>query len=498
MLVEIDKLIRAGQIAEAESQLSELKVADLSRDQLSHVANLYRRSGKPEDALRVLRHYVRPKSKSPQKAHIEEVFEYAVSLIKLGAINEGCKLLEPISGKEHPDKYLHLAFAHISLWDYHQASQLLEEYRRHPKITSYSRLIAEVNLLSCYVFLGQDAASEELLATLISQTQSPDYKRLWSGVFRSKTQLHLIKGEISQAKMALAESYSSVESRSALDDLLFEKWSAIIQLHESGPCEQMKEILNALKIKALELQHFETLRDLDFYEALHFKEQRQIFHVFFGTPYESYREKIRASYRKLHGRELDIPPVYTRFLLPPNFSGKPHGAGSLHIANGINTFSKASLVPGQLLQSFLKLLSRDFYKPVGIYQVHQELFQEHFFNETSTVTKIRQLVHRLNTWFKENSIPLEVHSRKAFFHLTAKVPLNLIFTENPAFDPRLEKLSLDLKKAFGKKYFTVKEVAKYLKMPHRTATTYIRKAHQAKLIERDGAGPKTKYQLIES
>lgn len=496
-LADIDKLIQAGQIEESKALLSAINSKKVGREDLNYLANLLRRTGQADESLKILRPFVRPKSKTPQKATISEIFEYAISLISLGAINEGTKLLEPISEKEHPEKLLHLAFARIFLWDYSGAANLLENYTSLSKDNNYSLLVAKVNLLSCYVYLLEYEKSEKLLNFLLEKTHDIHHKRLKCSIYRFKTQLHLSKNEIDLAKEALEKSQTYTESKDSLDNLLYEKWTAIIQLQAFGPTQQAHANLLTVRAKAHTLQSIETIRDIDFYEALYFNDKEKLLFVYFGTPYESYRNKIIKSYKRLHKTDFLIPPTYSRLINPEkgNNKNETKAAGSLKIHNGVNSFSKETLRSGQLIQSLLALLSSDFYKPVELYKIHNDLFANDYFNALSTVTKIRQLVHRLNSWFKESHIPLEVHSKKGFYNLAALKPIEIHFSLEKAPDIKIEELFSKLKNKISDKTFSSKEASKILQIPYRSFMEYLREAHTSNIIEKIGSGPKSKYQF---
>ncbi len=493
-LIEIDKLIQAGEIEESKIRLAAIRPLRLPREQLSYFANLLRRTGQADEALKVLRTFVRPKSKTPQKALVGEVFEYAVSLISLGAINEGCKLLEPISAEEHPEKLLHLAFARISLWNYEAATEILEKYLAVTPLNSYPRLIGSVNLLSCYVYLEYDK-SEQLIEELLSQTHDQKHKRLRCSIFRFKTQRHLSKNEIPQAKESLEQSMAYVESGSSIDALLFEKWRVITELQEHGPSLKVRGALNALRPKAEELQSVETHRDIDFYEALYFDDREKLLSVYFGTPYKSYREKIIQSYQRHFQRSFTVPETYTRTLRPLRSEGQQKVKGTIRIDNGANSFSQEKLRPGQLPQALFRLLVSDFYKPVELYKIHNDLFTEHFFNSSSTVTRIRQLVHRLNVWFDEALVPLQIHSRKGFYTMNPSEVVDIVISPERAINAKLEQFCGDLRKVFEENQFTSKEAAKSLQIPYRTFMEHLQEAMQASLIVKYGLGPNSKYCL---
>ena len=91
-LEEIEGLISAGQSARARKLLEGLRVSKIPRNRMSTVANLCRRVGLAELALKILKSVVRS-SNSQVKAKANEVVVYAQALSSIGGSEEAIRLL---------------------------------------------------------------------------------------------------------------------------------------------------------------------------------------------------------------------------------------------------------------------------------------------------------------------------------------------------------------------------------------------------------------------
>ncbi len=492
-LSEIETLVREGKTSEAIKEIQAVKRSTVTRQEVALFANINRRLGKTHTAIKALRPFVRASSKNPQQASISEKLEYSMALIKLGAVSEGLRILDKISSDEAPLKLLYSAFGLISHWDYEQAAEVLEAYCAHPQADSYQLQTAKANLLSCYAFASNQKQSEPLVEELLSSTRASQSILLKRHILLQATQIHIFNGQWELARKRLDEVKASLDSDDkGLDLLLLLKWNLVLDLFINGGTPELKERFYSFRARAADYSNSEMSRDLDFYEALFFKDEKLMIHLYFGTRYSSYKEKIKTNFKAQHNRELQIPEEYEWNLTDDSSAAN---AGWLRIQDGRNSYSEDFLKKNQMNQKLLSLLSGDFYKKPNLYQIHDELFDEDFFNPNSTPKKIRQAVYRLNQWLHSSKIPVEVNSKAQFFSLNAQQPIRIIISSSGGSDPTLKSFCKTLKNYFSDKEFTSKEAAIKLDIPRRTISHTLKQCIGENLITQTAFGPSSKFKV---
>ena len=58
----------------------------------------------------------------------------------------------------------------------------------------------------------------------------------------------------------------------------------VLMLKQKGPKPEILRRISQLKNQALQLKHWEGVRDLDFYTACATEDEKLFHHLFFGTP----------------------------------------------------------------------------------------------------------------------------------------------------------------------------------------------------------------------
>ncbi len=488
---KIDDFIKSAQISNATEEFSKINARTLTRAELTPYANLARRLGKSNEAIRVLRQFVRPKAKVPMEATSEEKLEYAMALIKLGALNEGIKLVETVDGKQFPDRYLFASFAHISEWQYQEASVLIEKYIEHPEVTEYSVLVAKVNLLSCYIFTGNYDKAETLIQNLLSHTDNDVVTKARRTIFLSAAQLHILRKDFNNAQKNIDAAFALMSTQNSIDSVVLQKWNWILNVNKFGPLKKYLDELKTIRANARNFSSPEALRDIDYQQGLYFSDTKILNHVYFGTPFLSFKEKIKKSYQRIHNTPFEPSEEYVWDLSQD--IGEKNEVNFLNVQDGANSFSSHQLRPGSSCQRFLQILARDFYRPLSTYQVHNLLFEESFYNPNSTPKKIHQASYRLNQWLEEANIPATVFMKKSFFYIEQTQKFSLIIDNKPRSDPRVIEFCESLFVEFAENWFSSTDASRKLNLPRRTMTLNLKLAADEGLLIKMGAGPTTRF-----
>ena len=175
---EMDQAIRAGKASHVPTLVRKLSQSKIRREDRAPLAAIAWRVNLPFIGVKLLNPLVRPTSKKPVNPTPFEKEEYGVSLIKVGAIEEGRKILEDLEPAAQPRSLLYRAFAHIAQWEYQQSIPLLEQYLGQSNLENYPRLVGEANLAAALVYERKFTASERLLKRFVKKCRDENHQLL--------------------------------------------------------------------------------------------------------------------------------------------------------------------------------------------------------------------------------------------------------------------------------------------------------------------------------
>ncbi len=462
----LDQKIRTGQVRQARREL-ELRLQEpVERPFLSEVAALCRRTGLAERSVKLLAPWVRPNVRTVVQATDAEKGEYAAALIQIGADLEGTRLLESVNPQHFPRALFFRALALFSRWDYLPAIPLLERYVSIPTLTPYDRLIGEVNLTAAQVACDQNAPR---LPELIARTHEQGLHLLHTNLLEIQAQSLITQGRTEEAADALNRASSFLREIGQTDALFLKKWKAVLERDERALLRVRKEAEIA--------RHWETVRDCDFHLG------RKLEHLYFGTPFEAFRERIQTHHRF-------VPPEHLDWTL-----GK-RGASRTPL---IDPQHCPGLKPGQILQRLLLALARDFYRPMRLPALHSALFPDRHYNPTSSPTVIHQAIRRFRAWAEEQEIAIRIREHAGTYRLEGEVTLRL--TRQPASTngatARLGSFLETLRaQSSAPEQFTHIDAMKWSGLSSRSTHRLLQVALTSGLLARTGAGKGTRYRLL--
>lgn len=490
-----ENLVREGQGAQVRRDLRRLNLAKVPREEVFQVANLANRLGASDLTLRILNPIVRaPKGQSTPKSPAE-VSEYAWGLARVGSFKEAADLLESIDDETTPKALLYRAFVAIFQWEYREAIGFLKEYLRRADLDDYNRTIAEVNQAACHIFIEENADARKLLERLRETCEEKNYKLLSGNVQELLAQVAMHEGNYQEALDLLDRGAASLADVKGLSEFFIRKWRVIVELKQSkeGALNGLQDIRN----EAISLEHWESVRDCDFYRATYSKDEDILRFLYFGTPFHSYRKRLEHFIGENPFKDTDnfawIPN-----LADPKLAGSTNGSIDIFDVFAGTFANRAQLKKGQVLHRLLQVLSRDYYRPCRVGVIFSEVFPDEFYNPVTSPDRIYKSIRRLRKWFKEKQVPLEVLERHGQYRL------NLTSTDRPvallvrAVQPKSVELGESSKLAelfaeFGTRPFSTKEAAKLLEVNHATISRLFQAPLQDGRLQRLYSGPKTKY-----
>lgn len=153
IISHIESLVIAGNLKESRELFESVNPKHIPRPSVFRFAELACRIQFPLYALKALHLIINPKNTFAKPATTQERMIYASALLKLGALNEALAILESLDSQEQPDVLFYKALSSFHQWNYLDSIPLWEEFIKSDKITSYRRLVAQMNLAAAYVYI---------------------------------------------------------------------------------------------------------------------------------------------------------------------------------------------------------------------------------------------------------------------------------------------------------------------------------------------------------
>lgn len=469
LLQQCEQDIRDGNAKAAADRLAKLTGSRIPRDWRLPVAKMCRRSGLLEMGLSILAPIAYPKTLA-EAASPAEVAEYAILLLRSGAAPEAIRLLESVDATQAPEGLLYQAFGHCHRWDYATAIPLFEEYLGFG-LDSASRLVGQTNLAIAFVETRQHERALRLLEENLLLAEDVGHRQIQSICHSLCADVFTHERDLEKASrcLILAEKVISAGSLSAdsNDQFFVTKRKLIVEGLRSAdlkPIERMREL-------AIKNRDWESVRLADL-NVLKIKYDRRLFvHLYFGTPYEGFRDLIAT--------EFNDRPTQSMYILGDKQSPR------LDLRSG-QLVGRAVLVPGRTAHQMVEVLLRDFYLPLRIGSLFSALCPDEHFTPASA-DRVRQSVSRTRKQLAKAKIPLRIGERDGFYFavldgdISIRIPLQRQSVE-------LEKLQFEklAQALMSEPTFTAKQATAKLDLSKSTINRTLNWGIEKGLIERMG------------
>ena len=471
--------IEVGQIVEVRDLIQEtLKREKIPRESLANVCELLRRVGDSAKGVWLLHPLVRGSRKTPPDATSAELVEYAGCLANIGARDEARSILRNIDSHLYPQTDLFTAFTYFSEWNYEEAIPALLRYCDHPKIQNYQRLIGQINLLAAFVQTGKYELAEKLLQEFWKSCDEKKHQLLLMNSLEIGAQNYFFKGENKKALHRLQKSEQLLSSGESLNRLFVDKWKHIVQLSEKRKPEALEE-RTALIQRAKTFNHWETLRELDFYWGTLTRDPLMLQKVFLGTPYPLYKQKFlqrntssleTVMTTKFHwtpDENFDLPKKEIKVLSQPTF-GKPES----------------------VINRTFQILCSDFYQPFNVVSLHSGVFPERHYNPFSSPTLVHQSLFRLRAELKKQLPGWKILEKQERFSIVAPMTQAMEMKESKDSNSILCDQLSQLENSF-----TLLEAEALLKIRRRTLQRHLARLTRLGLLNSIGATKDRKFSL---
>ncbi|MCB0420834.1 MAG: hypothetical protein KDD61_07550 [Bdellovibrionales bacterium] len=486
LMSQLETLSRVGEGIKVRKVLSELNISRIPRPYKLGFANIARRNHQAFLALRILNTTVLARNPLSEPPTTEEIAEYSVSLLNIGATREAKNLLRDLNDQEFNQVLLYRSFVAFTEWNYAEAVPWLKKFIRQER-DEYQKVIGQVNLAAALNFTGDFNRSQRLLKIILSSTEKHGYHLLRGNALELSALAAIGLKDYGLAKEYLSFAANHLKNVRNLTDFYVKKWGVILSLYKRVSNQSLEE-LSRLKREALVLRNWESCRELDYFKSLFTKDQTLFTHVFFGTPYPAYRKKM-------------LEEKWTNWCLPTEYIYKSEVVVEeerevFDLAIGQCDSKEIFLEPGQLMHNCLILLVSDFYRPRALGSLFSELFPDEVFNPNSSPDRIYQLIRRLRVWIKKNRLPISLLESQGFYSIELKGNLALRVPEEIKLASKESVLMEKLVSHFGKKAFTAADASRLLNLSRTSLQRFLTWAQLRKCIEKQGSGPKLYYKIL--
>lgn len=454
---EISKFIEVGELIKAKEIALEINKDNIPRPVLVEYCSLLRRLGLSHQVIEVLNPFVRPKARSLKKATELELVEYSGALVRLGLTSEAFSILKDVDKEKAPRAYLIQGFAHIAESNYENANEsFLGFLNRKKRGTEYEDLIAKINLLQGYTFLGDRESANQLIQELKVLLNPEKHKFLYVALLEFESEILRQNEKYDEALELVEKGIELLGSSETVDELLIFKQKAIILASHNRDIS----LLHDARKRAQKLGHIDTIRECDLYLGVLNKDKELLKRLYWGTPYQYYRKRVLdLAAGLLNKKELE---TY-------QFSGSPGEIIELENIRGLKT--------GQLPHRLLKILLSDLFAGQSKISIFNKLFSGEHYSPTHSSNRVQQILQRLKRVIEGENLPFAIQEKSGFFSIVATRPITL--TLQSTAQP-------ELKKVFGSRWFSVREVEAYYQVSWRTAHRRVKELDLEGQLEKRG------------
>jgi hypothetical protein len=482
LLKRAEERIVAGQIRQAAEVLDKIKPTSVARNYLCRVAQLLRRVGSYDAALRLLMPIVRPKAKLVNPASNAEKAEYAICLQRFGSLEEARDLLNEIPEDAVPDALLYKAIFHFPNWEYAEAVPHLERLIAITAKGSYLHQVGCLNLSAALVTAEKYQEAESVLSELRQATADAGRLLLFCNALEVSAQAAIFSGRFAMARDFLNSAESVLSGVKTFDRLWLIKWRAILNAIENKEPAFLAPAREEAKLK----QHWETHRELDFISCKIRYDADLARKLYYGSAAPRYRERI--------ARHIEIPSSPHIYVLKDR-EYRSEAEGAVHCMKDLTGQLSAGDLPNLVL---LNLLS-DAYRGLRSGQIHSRLFPGDFFNPYTSLDRVHQVIKRVRTEAEEQIKGLEIEHVDGVYSLdltALKTPIEIppAFPELSGLNVKLQSLSLSLRS----EVFDSKDVQKVFSLSRAAANRLISAWRENEAVKPEGNPRSPSYRIKKS
>ena len=493
ILHSLEAGLRAGGVSKVRKALLTVNISKLKREELLQVSNLARRAGVPLIALRALGSIVHQNREIHSPATVEELASYAIALHKVGASGEAQMLLKPLNGKTHPQVLLYRAFVHFSKWEYREPIHDLQQFIEAKGLSSYERLVGQLNLAAAFVTEELYTDAETLLSNIFSIAKQHSFSAVYSSALELSAQLSYARRDFQRGLKYLTEARELTEAQTEAQLAWVDKWQCLIELAQHGVTSSGLDRLHKIRAASILRGDSETCRECDLREAILSQNLDLFVRVYAGTPFSAYRKRMFRLWTPMSSL-----PQTLRWTPPGSLVG--HGELDLQLGR---TNTGIEVKPGQSTHRLLWAMSLDFYRHSSVGSLFHVLFADQYFDPETSRDRVQAIIYRSREWLQQNKITLSIQMRHANiggqYYLESSPNFGLrVFCERGHAPPTNEEVMLSrIETTWSQNKFTASEACKKLGLSLGTVVSILNWGQERNLVQKIGQRRQTQYLILK-
>lgn len=484
-LSEIEQSIVSGQHEMSRDLLKKYSPLFGPREYATQLAELSLRANMPLYALKKLHKYAMPENTLLQPTDLEKTI-YASALYHLGSVQDAQDILKHIDLEKNPEARFHLARSYMHIWDYSSAVTHLGAYLRQGQFDDYRRLCTRVNLAAALISVSRLDEAEAELKDVLTICEASQHTLLEGNCYELLGQIFFFKNLHEQSLEFLKSAEAKLKNQAGWYLLFVHKWILLNEMALGRSHQELSPKIDKLRSEAIELEQWNTLRDLDFFWAVFTSDDQLKAKVVFGS-----NKHFVNSRNRFH--DITDATKLKQFLWVPH----QVDMAQIEIAENqdfifdIEEYNCNALI----VKTFYALVS-DLYEPTKLGEIFAQVYKGEVFNPLTSPGRVLKLLKRLDGWFIQNGIPLRVFFKKSAFEIrgakNCKVLIRKIKNENTVL-PEFRTLQEVLKG----KHLNIKTICSGMESSESTVLRLINKALEQGFVAKDGTGKNTRYYLAK-
>jgi hypothetical protein len=471
-LDELDQLIKNGEARGVAEHLRAVDAERIPRRHLARLSGTALRVGEPKLAFLWLR---------PYELVPAEKIQYAMTLKQMGAPQVALRIFAELEGPSLPEAWLYGAVTLFTQARHSEAIPKLESYLSIDTLTAYQKLIGRLNLATALLFECRYPEADKLLAAISDEALRADHRLILGNSFELRAQSTLLQGDLPAAEKLLDEAAPLIERTAPVYRLFLAKWKAILSLRKSKAAPSSLQQLQTVREWAAKEEHWETLRECDFYQAAYTADLPLAQLVYFGSPYEAFRRRL-----------IEFFPG--GFEPPEAFEWR----GPL---KGPSTKGPRLSLDGRpddsLTARILRLLASDFYHPIKSLTLFVRLYPQEKVDPDIALPRVFNAVSRTRAWLKKEKIPVDIGSIDEGYRFIWQGPVTVVVPRLLDVEAPEERMLKKLSAAFADREFSSSDAVAVLDQPRRTVARFLGNLQSTGHLACSGQGRRTRYSVLE-
>lgn len=484
-IVEAEGLIRSGNGSVVRNKLHVLQKNGVPKDMVLECAVIAKRVGMYQFGANIL---FREINDPVKVANPKLLAEYATCIAGIGQYREAEKIFSELPEsiiKHYAIQYADLLFRN---WNYNLAKQILVKHQPE-EFQSYQDLVFGLNLVSAYIQCRDFDQASDLIKILDLVAQHNSCNMIGANLLELSGKIFFHRADYLQAHSNFKKSEELLRETKNLSWLFAYKWMNFTNVFLLPGQKSNLDGLNSVRAEARKFLHWESLREADLFDSIQTTNSKLFNRVFFGTPNEFFRNMaLRISDNQFDlNSQVDIGPRSDQENIP--------------ILNMVNLTCENidfELNWSTYNKRLVKSLTQDLYRPVNIFQMHQDIFEEKYYDPESSKAKTYKVIQKFRKLITTTPLGLTIENRRGYgYRLRANRPIRFLYPQqaNQKINSPEQIIADNLEKNFGSQEFSRQEFCQLNNKSHRTAIRILNGLEEQGLVEKIGKGPKTRYRL---